>query len=88
MGNKENKEIELPSLFTGGDKNDSCCPKLTLKQRAIGWIVCSVIGWVLSIFATASLLTSSDAVTFAVLYSIGQVLNIAGSVFLSTPKGQ
>lgn len=30
----------------------------------------------------------SDAVTFAVLYSIGQVLNIAGSVFLSTPKGQ
>lgn len=87
MGNSEGKEIELPN-FLSGSKEESCCPKLSLKQRAIGWIVCSVIGWVLSIFATISLLTSTEATTFAVLYSIGQVLNITGSVFLSTPKGQ
>lgn len=87
MGNSETKDLELPNFLSGG-KNESCCPKLTLKQRVVGWVACSVIGWVLSIFATISLLTSSDAVTFAVLYSIGQMLNIAGSVFLSTPQGQ
>jgi hypothetical protein len=77
----------LPN-FLSGSKEKSCCPKMTLKQRAIGWLVCSVIGWLLSIMATISLLTSSDATTFAILYSIGQMLNIAGSVFLATPKGQ
>jgi hypothetical protein len=89
MGNKSNKstDLALPN-FLSTDKGQSCCPKLTLKQRAIGWLSCSIIGWVLSIMATISLLTSSEATTFAILYSIGQMLNIGGSVFLATPKGQ
>jgi hypothetical protein len=35
-----------------------------------------------------SLVASDDIATFAILYSIGQVLNILGSVILVTPKAQ
>lgn len=76
----------MPNFISKNE--ESCCPKLSIKHRAIGWLCCSILGWVLSLFATVSLMTSNDMTVFAVLYSIGQILNIAGSVFLSTPKGQ
>jgi antibiotic biosynthesis monooxygenase (ABM) superfamily enzyme len=38
--------------------------------------------------STILLFTSDDIAIFAVFYSIGQVLNIGASMFLSTPKGQ
>ena len=100
MGNKaegsvsESKEgdINLGGIFSSvkPEENtfEACWPKLSYKERAIGWISCSVVGWVLSLIASLMLAFSSDMVLFAVLYSIGQVINILGSCFLSTPKGQ
>jgi hypothetical protein len=89
MGNNSNKSDNdiLPS-FLSNNKQESCCPKLSMKERAIGWLVCSVTGWVVSIIASISLVTSDDIIAFAILYSVGQILNICGSIFLSTPKGQ
>lgn len=42
----------------------------------------------LSFLSSVSLVTSDSIAQFAVLYSVGQVLNIVGSMILVTPKGQ
>ncbi len=42
----------------------------------------------LSFLSSVSLVTSDDIAQFAILYTIGQVLNIFGSVILVTPKKQ
>ncbi len=39
------------------DSAESMCPELSFKQRVIGFGVCSVAGWVLTIYAMISFLT-------------------------------
>ena len=65
-----------------------CWPELSLKERIVGWLVCCVIGWVLSFMASVSLVASDDIAAFAVMYSLGQILNIVGSMVLASPKSQ
>lgn len=65
-----------------------CWPDLSLKERIVGWLVCCFIGWVLSFLASVSLVASDDVAAFAVMYSLGQILNILGSTLLATPKSQ
>ena len=101
MGNKNVKisdgqkylEMSFDSTTDSSTKDspiqeDQCWPKLSYQHRAIGWIICSILGWILSFIGTMLLTFSDKYATFAVLYSIGQILNISGSCFLSTPKGQ
>ena len=50
---------------------------------------CSLTGWVLSLIMTFVFIFSEFSIAaYAVTYSFGQILNIAGSCFLSTPEGQ
>lgn len=65
-----------------------CWPDLSLKERIIGWFVCCFIGWVLSFMASVSLVASDDIAGFAIMYSLGQILNILGSMILASPKAQ
>jgi hypothetical protein len=61
---------------------------MSYKTRLMGWLGCSITGWVISLIVTFVFIFSDfDVVAFALLYSLGQVLNIAGSCFLSTPSG-
>jgi hypothetical protein len=54
----------------------------------MGWLGCSIAGTVLSIIVSFIFIFSEfDVVAYAILYSFGQVLNISGSCFLSTPSG-
>lgn len=54
----------------------------------MGWAACSSIGMLMSLIVSLCwIFTSFDIVIFAIMYSLGQVLNIVGSCFLSTPKG-
>lgn len=88
---KDSVDMGLGSIFSPPKEEDAfeqCWPKLSYRKRITGWIVCSVIGWVLSLMGTITLALSDSIVAFAVLYSIGQIINIVGSCFLSTPKGQ
>jgi hypothetical protein len=48
-----------------------------------------LIGWVLSLIITFVYIFSDfNIAAYAIIYSIGQIMNIAGSCFLSTPEGQ
>lgn len=75
------------SMFSFG-KEDTLCGELSYKTRVIGWLSCSIAGWLLSIIISlVFVLSGFDVVAYAMLYSLGQILNIAGSCFLSTPSG-
>jgi hypothetical protein len=76
-------------MFSFGEDNTTLCGDLTYKTRIIGFLACSITGWVLSLIMTFVFIFSEFSVAaYAVTYSIGQILNIAGSCFLSTPEGQ
>ena len=61
---------------------------MSYKHRIMGWLACSIIGWVLSLIVSfVFVFSNANIAAFAILYSLGQVLNIAGSCFLSTPAG-
>jgi len=52
--------------------------KCSWRTRIIGYVVCFAIGWILSIIATMIFFIKHNIVLFAILFSIGQVLNITG----------
>ena len=74
-------------LFSFG-KEKTLCGDLSYKTRLIGWLTCSILGFLLSLIISLVFVLSNFNVTaYAILYSLGQVLNIGGSCFLSTPSG-
>lgn len=76
-------------MFSFGENNTTLCGDLSYKTRIIGFLTCSLIGWILSLIITfVFVLSDFNIATFAIIYSLCQVLNIAGSCFLSTPEGQ
>ena len=70
---------------------DECCPKLSYEQRLMGYGACFGLSFVISIGALARLVDiakGKDPTLFVVLYTLGNVLGICGSFFLSGPKKQ
>ncbi len=49
-----------------------------MKTRLIGYVACFVVGWLMSIAATVMFFAKHNIPGFAILFSIGQVLNITG----------
>ena len=69
---------------------DSCCPSLTLKQRVIGFIVCTILGLIFSLlsFGVVLSLAKGNPARFAVPYTLGVVCSLSGSCFLMGPIRQ
>lgn len=87
MGNTAQKDEK--SIFSFGEDNQTLCGDLSYKTRIIGFLGCSIVGWLLSLIITFVFIFSDfNIAAYAILYSFGQVLNIGGSCFLSTPEGQ
>ena len=88
------KESESNGLIDGGlmmadkaGKNKSLCPSLSLKTRVKGWLICMIIGFVVS-FLSAGMLRSvlkGSITKFVILYSIGTVCALSSSLFLWGP---
>lgn len=89
MGNELDSKTEENSIFNfGKDNEESLCGDLSYKNRVIGWLACSGVGFLVSWIMTFLFIFSGlDVVTYALVFSFCQILNIAGSCFLSTPKG-
>ncbi|AAZ12767.1 Got1/Sft2-like family, putative [Trypanosoma equiperdum] len=69
------------------DETQPICPSLSWKQRLIGCGVCMGIGSLLSLLSFGAILRS-DVATFAVVYTLGNVASIGGTLFLAGPKTQ
>lgn len=74
-----------PSAF------EQCCPKLSFKQRIIGFASCACLGWLLSFVGTMVLLggvTAANLNTFVILYVLGNIIVLSGTGFLLGPRKQ
>lgn len=67
-----------------------CCPDLTWQQRLIGCATCVAVGLLLSFGALGRVfaLIKGNPTPFVITYSLGSVINILGSCFLTGPKKQ
>ena len=73
------------------DLNDSCFPRLTLTEKLIAFGVFNALGILLQMGALVRLLkaiASNDEEHFALVYSMGNVLSIIGTMFLVGVKKQ
>lgn len=67
----------MKGLLTGKKKEKSLCGKMTLKQRLTGFLICCICGWCLAIISFLLLIVGKkDLVKFAVIYSLGNLINI------------
>jgi len=72
------------------DFSSTCCPNLGFQQRIFGCACCFITGQLLQFFAfgaSAGVLVGHPG-RFARCYSMGNLMMIAGSFFLSGPKRQ
>ncbi|TFJ85840.1 hypothetical protein NSK_002660 [Nannochloropsis salina CCMP1776] len=81
-----------PKTFCERLEEDMCwwCPTFTWQQRLFGCLCCFLVGMILefgSFFRFTKLLTGHPE-PFAVMYTIGNLISLAGSCFLSGPFSQ
>lgn len=69
-----------------GDLLDSCCPRLSYRQRLMGWAACFVAGTLISLAAGHR--WRYDPASFGRMYTLGNLVSLAGSFFLMGPAGQ
>lgn len=72
------------------NKDDLCCPDLSLEQRLIGFSICFILGLIVEFLSLGSffLIFTGNASRFAILFSLGNILSISGTFFLIGPKRQ
>jgi len=76
----------VPNSVTQSGK-DTCCPNLTIRERVQGCLGCLALGFVISFLSVVSWWTGNTA-TFAVLYTVGNIVSLCGSGFLFGPRRQ
>ena len=65
----------------------ACCPKLAFRERVYGCIGCFVMGIIISMFSFVSWFFGHTA-TWAILYTLGNIISLCGSGFLLGPRRQ
>lgn len=75
------------------EMEDQCCemcPKLSYKQRLMGYATCFGLAFILSMGSWIRLadLVKGKPTPFVVFYTLGNILGIIGSLFLSGPAKQ
>ncbi|RNF05556.1 putative vesicle transport protein SFT2B-like [Trypanosoma rangeli] len=69
------------------EESESLCPSLSWKHRLIGCGCCVGLGMFFSLLSFIAIL-QMDLVLFSVLFSFGNVVSIAGLLFLAGPMAQ
>jgi hypothetical protein len=66
--------------LTGQDKNDSCFPSLSFKERLIGFGICFGLGFLIQFMSMGSLvgLFMGKTSKFAFLYTAGNIISLLG----------
>lgn len=86
--------IHLPSFSSEADGEEegiaSLFPSLTLKERVVGFGICVLLGFLISIsaFGSFSDLLLGYPARFAILYSLGNLTSLCSTMFLVGPKHQ
>lgn len=61
-------------------ENDSCFPKLSFKERVLGFLLFSVLGYLLEFLSFGAFfkLMAGKPIAFAVAYTLGNILALFG----------
>lgn len=84
----------LTPSFLRTDENEdfasTCCPNLGFKQRLFGCACCFLVGQIMQFFSFSAMtgVLIGHPGRFARLYSVGNIMMVAASFFLSGPKSQ
>lgn len=72
------------------NKNESCFPNLTFKERIIGFLFCFALGYLIQFFSMGSFIKvlTGKPDKFAVLFTLGNIVSICGTFFLVGPQRQ
>lgn len=82
------------SSISASDSDDysgtSIFPSLTLKERIMGFVICWVMGLLISLssFGAFTDLVLGEPFRFAILYSLGNLTSVASTMFLVGPMQQ
>lgn len=71
----------------GVHENESICPSLPLKERLVGFAACFVLGLILNVLSWVSVFFA-NYMSFGILFTLGNVSAIVGSLFLAGPMKQ
>jgi hypothetical protein len=74
-----------------GNDDSGCFPALSYRERILGCVTCMVAGYLLSmgsLWRIKDLVVHHDPLPFVMNATIGNILALAGSFFLSGPKHQ
>lgn len=71
----------------GVTENESVCPTLSFKTRLTGFFACFVIGLIFNVFSWVTVFMG-DYIGFAMLFTLGNISAISGSLFLAGPLKQ
>ena len=88
---EEQMNPEAESYVNINQNGNSCCPRLSLKERMAAFVFFNVLGYILQIGSFARFMTSiikRDPTHFALVYSFGNILAIIGTLFLVGLKEQ
>mmetsp|Transcript_12380 Transcript_12380/g.15354 ORF Transcript_12380/g.15354 Transcript_12380/m.15354 type:complete len:184 (+) Transcript_12380:166-717(+) len=92
----ESEGISTSSLLPGSvsnwwsgndDQNESCFPTMSYQQRLHGFGICFLLGFLMSFLSSFSLM-SGNLKGFAFIYTTGNLIALAGSMFLVGPIRQ
>ena len=81
----DGREVVVRYADEADPKDPVCLPFLSSGERLAGMLICTVIGWYLQWGSLSRLLQSLrdwDPGFFAVSYSLGNLVSLAGSLFL------
>ena len=73
------------------DTNQSCFPSLSYKERIIAFVIFNVLGYIVqlgSFLRFISAVAGGDPAKFAMVYTLGNVLALCGTLFLVGIKQQ
>ena len=77
----------LPVAPANDSAFSACCPKLTFRERVYGCLGCFFVGIVISMLSFVSWFFGHTA-TWAILYTLGNIVSLCGSGFLLGPRRQ
>eukprot|EP00404_Azadinium_spinosum_P037423 CAMPEP_0180651254 /NCGR_PEP_ID=MMETSP1037_2-20121125/52752_1 /TAXON_ID=632150 /ORGANISM="Azadinium spinosum, Strain 3D9" /LENGTH=120 /DNA_ID=CAMNT_0022676821 /DNA_START=106 /DNA_END=465 /DNA_ORIENTATION=+ len=82
-----------PSFLRKQEDEDvfsTCCPSLGLKHRILGWLSCFLLGLFLQATSFGSITQAllGHPARFAIIYTTGNIVSLAGTFFLAGPARQ
>jgi hypothetical protein len=88
---RSNSSVGGNAASTSSDADGGCLPALSYRERILGCATCMVAGYLLSmgsLWRIKDLVVHHDPLPFVMNATIGNILALAGSFFLSGPKHQ